>query len=62
MKYDMYFYEPCPNCKGDSDVACLDHKDDVKVVPANISQHYFSLSPIERYKFIQMLMNLDFPE
>jgi hypothetical protein len=62
MRYDMYFYEPCPNCKGDETIACLDHKDNIKVIPANIYSHYISLTPIEKYKFIHTLMNLDFPE
>lgn len=59
MDYDLYILEPCPYCKGDENISCLNHKEEVKFIPAEISSYYRSLAPIEKYKLIQTLLNLN---
>ncbi len=59
MNYDIYVFDPCPYCKGDDSISCLNHNDSVKVIPAEINSYYRSLPPIKKYELIQTLLNLD---
>ena len=62
MNYDIHIFEPCPNCNGDESIACLNHKDSIKTIPAEIFSYYRSLPPIKKYELIQTLLKLDLPD